>query len=420
MQLNNNSNLQPAKGNLQVQVFATDVGKPANNVTVRITRTQNRQAIVEEMITNDSGKTPTVELSAPPIEYSLEPNGDRKPYSEYDVNITKEGYQPVDIEGVQILALTKALQNIRLDPIIQPDERVENFIIKPHTLWGNFPPKIEEEPVKPLPESLGLVVLPNPVVPEFIVVHDGVPSDSKAKNYWIPFKDYIKNVASCEIYSTWPRPTIEANILAIISFTLNRVYTEWYRGKGYNFTITNSTAYDQSFVLNRNIYENISEVVDYLFTTFITKPGIRQPLFAQYCDGERVRCPKWLEQWGSKSLGDQGLSSIDILKRYYGQDIFLLEATKVSGVPVSFPGSLIQTGSTGPNVRTIQEQLNAISNNFPAIPKIRVDGIFGPLTRNSVETFQNVFNLPSTGIVDFATWYKISNIFVSVERLSEL
>ena len=235
----------------------------------------------------------------------------------------------------------------------------------------------------------------------------------------MPFKDYIKNVASCEIYPTWPVETLEANILAIISFTLNRVYTEWYRGKGYDFTITNSTAYDQAFVYGRNVFSEISEIVDYLFTTYITKPNIRQPLFTQYCNGKNVTCPGWLSQWGSKYLGDEGLDAVEILRRYYGSEIYLTSAEQVAGVPVSYPGYVLRDGVTGNYVRTIQEQLNAISDNYPAIPKLRVDGIYGPLTAGAVAKFQEIFDLPESSEVDFATWYQISNIYVAVERLAE-
>jgi Putative peptidoglycan-binding domain-containing protein len=408
-----------ALGRLQIGVYATDVGKPAQNASVQISHTNNNSIIIEELVSDSSGQTPTVELAAPPLEYSQNP-GEPKPYSEYNLRVMMDGYYPVVIEGVQILPDVKALQNIRLRPIKTTTDQTQDIYIKQHTLWGYFPPKIPEDDVKPLPESLGFVVLPEPVIPEFIVVHDGIPTDTTAQNFYVPFKDYIKNVASCEIYSTWPIETIKANVLAILSFTLNRVYTEWYRGKGYNFTVTNSTAFDQAFVYERNLFEEIAVIVDDIFTSFITRPGIRQPLFTQYCDGSRTQCPKWLSQWGSKNLGEQGYNSIDILRNYYGQDIFLMEAKKVEGVPLSYPGTALETGTTGESVRTIQEQLNTISNNYPAINKVRVDGIYGPQTRTAVETFQRIFGLPATGIVDFATWYQISNIYVAVTKMAEL
>jgi hypothetical protein len=274
-----------------------------------------------------------------------------------------------------------------------------------------------EADAKPLPPSKGFVVLPEPVVPEYVIVHAGKPADSSAADYWIPYKDYIKNVASCEIYATWPEEAIKANILAINSFTLNRVYTEWYPGKGYGFTITSSTSYDHAFTYGRNIFDQISKVVDDIFTTFITRPGVRQPLFAQYCDGRKVTCPGHMTQWGSRDLAAQGYSAIDILRYFYGEDVYLMEAKEVAGVPKSYPGKALQTGSGGPDVRTVQEQLNAISNNYPLIQKVKADGEFGETTRKAVETFQRIFHLSADGIVGFATWYKLSSTYVAVTRI---
>ena len=291
-------------------------------------------------------------------------------------------------------------------------------MIPPHTLYGEYPPKIAEDAVKELPPSRGFVVLSDVVVPEFIVVHDGVPDDSTAPDYWIPYKDYIKNVASCEIYATWPEEAIKANVLAIISFTLNRVYTEWYRSRGKSFTVTSSTAYDQKFVYQRNIFQEISRVVDDIFATYITKPDIKQPLFTQYCDGKNVTCPEWLSQWGSKYLAENGTGYIDILRSYYGTEIYLDSATQVTGVPISFPGNALQSGSVGESVRVIQRQLNSISNNYPLINKIAVDGVFGQSTVDAVKTFQEIFGLSPSGIVDYATWYEISKVFTAVERLT--
>jgi len=407
-----------SNGQLQIGTFAIGAGRPASNAVVRIMPKGIENQVLEELITDSSGQTPTIELAAPPLEYSMSETN--KPYSEYDIQVMMDGYEPQVIEGVQILPDTTAYQDIRLNPSTEYTAQTRIISIREHTLWGMFPPKIPEDEIKELPPSTGYIVLPDPVVPEFIIVHDGPPDNASAPNYWIPFADYIKNVACCEIYSTWTLETIIANVLAILSFTLNRVYTEWYRGKGYDFTITSSTAYDQAFSYGRNIFSEISTVVDDIFTTFITRPGIRQPLLTQYCDGKAVSCPNWMTQWGSKALGDQGYSAIDILKSYYGYDIYLMEAQKVAGVPSSYPGTLLQMGSTGESVRVIQEQLNAISNNYPAIPKVRVDGVFGDDTRIAVEIFQNIFRLSSDGIVGFNTWYRLSHIYVAVTRMAEL
>jgi hypothetical protein len=405
-------------GYLQVNIFGNNKGMPIDNATVKVMDYVSGDTI-EELRTDSSGQTPVIELPAPPLDNSLETN-QPKPYSEYSVSVDADGFETTNIEGVQILPTSKALQNIGLTYQTSMEEIPEDVFIEDHTLWGLFPAKIPEDEVKPLPESSGLVVLPAPVIPEYVVVHLGVPTDISAQNVWIPFKDYVKNVASCEIYSTWPNQTLRANITAIISLTLNRVYTEWYRGKGYNFTITNSTAYDQAFNYGRNIFEEISAVVDEIFATYITRPNIRQPLFAQYCDGSRVVCETGLQQWGSKYLGDVGYSAINILRNYYGYDVFYQTADKVEGVPVSYKGVVLTVGSTGQDVRTIQEQLNAISNNYPKIPKLRVDGVYGEQTQEAVRIFQSIFGLPVTGSVDYATWYQISDIYVAVKELSEL
>lgn len=406
------------EGRLQMATFATDIGRPAENAVIHISHSGDDR-ILEELITDSSGQTLTINLPAPPIDYSMELT-ETRPYSEYDIRVMMDGYQPQLIQGVQVLPETTAFQDIRLQPTIGYNAGESIISIREHTLWGTFPPKTPEDEVKVLPPSTGYVVLPNIVVPEFIIVHDGRPSDASAPNYWVPFADYIKNVASSEIYANWPQSTITANVLAILSFTLNRVYTEWYRGQGFNFTITSSTAYDHAFSYGRNIFEEISTVVDDIFTSFITRPGIRQPLLTQYCDGKRVTCPNWMTQWGSKSLGDQGYSAIDILKNFYGYDIYLMQAQRVQGVPVSYPGTVLQVGSVGEHVRVVQEQLNTIANTYSAINKVRVDGIFGEETRRAVETFQEIFRLPADGIVGFDTWYRLSHIYVAVTRMAEL
>lgn len=406
------------QGRLQIQCFDANLGSPVSDAQVLVMSRANPR-LMAQIGTDSSGQTPEISLPTPPVEYSLAP-GQPQPFSTYDIVVTREDLGTVVVEGAQVFPETTAIQNISLRPWESFDGTSQTLFVPYPTLWGDFPPKIPESPVKELPPSSGFIVLPEPVIPEIIVVHDGEPSNSSARNYYVPFKDYIKNVGSSEIYSTWPDNTIRANVLAILSFTLNRVYTEWYRNKGFDFTITNSTAYDQAFSYGRTIFEEVSRIVDEIFTTYITKPNIRQPLLAQYCDGQRVSCPNWLSQWGSKSLGEQGYPPIDILRYYYGSEVYLAEAQKVEGVPMSFPGVNLQTGSMGEAVKTIQEQLNRISNNFPAIPKMAVDGTFGITTENAVKKFQEIFQLPVTGIVDFATWYSISNIYVAVTRMAEL
>ena len=232
------------------------------------------------------------------------------------------------------------------------------------------------------------------------------------------YRDYIKNVVSSEIYATWPESAIYANTLVIMSFTLNRVYTEWYRGKGYDFTITSSTAYDQKWMRGRNVYENIDRIVDSVFANYLSRPGVRQPIFTSYCDGRRVTC-NGLSQWGSSYLAGEGYSAIEIIHYYYGSDMYINTADSIAGVPSSWPGYNLTIGSSGEKVRQMQQQLNRIAQNYPAIPTIAADGIYGPATAEAVRVFQGIFNLPQTGVVDYPTWYSISNIYVGVSRISE-
>lgn len=298
-------------------------------------------------------------------------------------------------------------------------ENFENLVIPAHTLFGDYPEKIPEDEIKPIRDS-GEIVLSRVVVPEFVVVHDGAPSDSTAKDYYVRYRDYIKNVASSEIYATWPRESIKANVLAIMSFTLNRVYTEWYRNKGYDFTITSSTAYDHKWIHGRNIFDSISDVVDELFTSYLSRPNVKQPILTQYCDGRRVSCPDWMSQWGSKNLGDQGYPAIDILRYYYGDNMYINSAEEISGIPASWPGENLDIGSRGAKVRQMQEQLNTIGQVYSAIPAIVADGIFGEKTKEAVRAFQQIFGIPATGVVDYKTWYKIQEIYVAVTRIAEL
>ncbi|MDD7282921.1 MAG: peptidoglycan-binding domain-containing protein [Clostridium sp.] len=405
-------------GYLNVIVTGTDNYSPLSSANIEIADTGNPNRILESITTNQNGQTGNIELSAPPREYSMMPT-DNQPYSEYNLKISAPGYQEGLVSGVQIFSGENGLQSIVLQPSGQTPGYVYNpIVIGGHTLWEYYPPKIAEPEIKPLAES-GEIVLSRVVVPETIVVHDGVPGDSTATDYYVPYIDYIKNVACCEIYSTWPESTIEANILAIMSFTLNRVYTEWYRNKGYNFTITSSTAYDHKWIYGKTIYENISQIADRLYNRYLARPNVKQPILTQYCDGKRVSCPNWMTQWGSKALGDDGFSAIDIIHYYYGSDMYVNEAEIVSGIPSSYPGYDLTIGSSGEPVITIQEQLNRIAENYPAIPTVTIDGIYGTATAEAVRTFQRIFQLPASGIVDFPTWYKISQIYVGVSKIAE-
>ncbi len=407
----------PDKGRLRIHVDSALTRSPVENARIRIFDTGQPEKALEEIGTDTNGNSETVELPAPPIEYSMEPS-ENQPYSEYTFQIQADGFEPLSISGAEIFSGSLALQDVRLSPL-EASGDFQNYTIPAHTLFGNYPPKIAEAEIKPVNAS-GEIVLSRVVVPEYIVVHAGCPRDSTAQDYYIRYSDYIKNVASSEIYATWPRAAIVANVLAIMSFTLNRVYTEWYRNKGYSFTITSSTAFDHKWIPNRNIFESISEVVDEVFASYLSRPNVRQPILTQYCDGQRVSCPNWLSQWGSKYLGDQNYTPVEILRYYYGDDMYINSAEEISGIPASWPGETLDIGSRGQKVEQLQEQLNAISNSYPLIPKIRVDGIYGEETQRAVEIFQDIFGLPETGEVDYRTWYKVQEIYVGVTRIAEL
>ena len=410
------------KGKLKVQCFKGDTYIPVDGSKAILTPAQGQKGESKEVIlsTNSSGESQIIELDAPPIAYSQEPVSEL-PYSLYDLRVERNGFEVLLIKGIQVFPEQIALQQCNLlETSIRKSSRADIISINPNTLNGNYPKKIPEEVDKPLPPPTGGVVLAKPVVPEFITVHEGSPDNDSAPNYTVLYKDYIKNVASCEIYSTWSESTIRSNIYAIVSFTLNRIYTEWYRGKGKRYDITNSTAYDHAFNYGRNIYESISVIVDDIFSTYVRRFGRKQPLLTQYCDGKNVQCPGWMTQWGSKYLGDEGKTPYEILKNFYGSDIELVKAEIVKGSPKSYPGYDLTLGSSGNEVKTIQQQLNKIAENYPLIPKSAVDGIFGGSTEEAVKVFQGVFNLPQTGIVDYATWYKISDVFVGVTKIAEL
>ena len=404
-------------GALKISVVSSIGLVPIENATVTISYTGDPENTLDTLTTDNSGQTPTVELPAPPLALSLDPDALVQPYAEYNIMVTAEGFEPVYVSGSEILADELSLQPIHMNPLAVTEEDEKKVTIPAHTLWGEYPPKIPEDEIKPMAET-GEIVLSRVVIPEYVIVHDGAPSDSTAPNYWVRYRDYIKNVASCEIYSTWPESAIYANVLAIQSFTLNRVYTEWYRNQGYDFTITSSTAYDQKWVYGRNIYENIDYLVDTIFANYLSRPGVRQPIFTSYCDGNRVTC-SGLSQWGSKYLGDEGYSAIEIIRYYFGHDMYINSADLISGVPSSWPGYDLGIGASGDKVRQLQNQLNRIARNYPAIPTLTADGIYGPATAEAVRIFQRIFNLPQTGVTDYATWYEISDIYVGVSRIAE-
>lgn len=281
-------------GGLQVNIISSAGNRPISNATITISYTGNPDNVIEQLTTNSSGQTEVIDLSAPPLEYSMEPSIEQ-PYSEYTLNVQAEGFEPFDVSGTEILPETTSVQEVRLNPVT-PEGAGSNIVIPAHTLYGDYPPKIAEAEIKPVGEP-GEIVLSRVVIPEYIIVHDGAPTDSTAQNHYVLYRDYIKNVASSEIYATWPEATITANVLAIMSFTLNRVYTEWYRNRGYDFTITSSTAFDHKWMNGRNIFDSISLIVDEIFDQYLARPNVKQPILTQYCDGRKSTCPQWMTKW---------------------------------------------------------------------------------------------------------------------------
>lgn len=403
-------------GKLRISVISNQELQPIAGAQVTISYTEEPSQAIFTGITDISGETEEITLTAPAFAYSQTPS-DIQPYTDYNITVEADGYEPALVSGTEILPDRVALQQIRMVPA----ERIEEeqiVVIPAHTLFGEYPPKLPEAEIKSMAET-GEIVLSRVVIPEYVIVHDGLPSDNTAPNYWVRYKDYVKNVASCEIYATWPEAALYANILAIMSFTLNRVYTEWYRGQGRDFTITSSTAYDQKWIYGRNIFENIGNLVDNVFANYLSRPGVTQPILTSYCDGNRTTC-NGLSQWGSRDLAEQGYTAIEILRYFYGNDMFINTAEVISGVPSFYPGYSLSIGASGEKVRQLQNQLNRIAKNYPAIPTLTADGIYGAATEEAVRVFQRVFNLPQTGVTDYATWYEISDIYVGVSRIAEL
>lgn len=399
-----------AKGKLIVNVYVNNEAIPIEGATVNISDGINSI----DVLTNESGQTNVIELETPNKIYSLEPQNEVRPFNVYNITVYKEGLGMTTIIGVQVYDDILSIQDVYLSGTLSDMGRQTTYITPP-TIWENRIAKISQNNVEAFNSGK---VLPEVIIPEYVIVHDGIPTDTSAANYYVSFSDYIKNVTCSEIYPTWPRETIKANVYAIVSFTLNRVFTEWYFSKGYNFTITSSPTYDQKYTHNRTIFDTVANVVDEVFREYLKFPGRSYPFLAQYSDGINVVKEGWLSQWGSKTLGEQGYNAIQIVRYYYGNSIELDKAKIVSGLPTSFPGYNLTLGSCGEEVQLLQNALNKIRGSYPAIPLIpNTNGIFDTSTENAVKKFQSVFNLPVTGVVNFATWYRISAIFVAVSEM---
>ncbi len=401
-----------AKGYLKINVYSDNIANPIMDADIRIIKNNE---VIYNTKTSEDGQTELISLDTVDKNYSLENQTDVRPYETYDIYVKAFGLNEKLIKGVQIFDGVTSIQDVYLTSI-DNDDGTNIVNITPNKLWKNSSPQINED-LDNDEDKIAPIILKEVVIPKNIIVHDGNPSNSNAANYTVPFIDYIKNVASSEIYSTWPKETIKANVIAIISFTLNRIYTEWYRNKGYNFTITSTTTYDQKYTKGGTIFEPISQIVDEIFTNYI-KSGIRmEPLLAHYKSETSEK--GYLSQWGSKKLGDQGYDALKILRYYYGNDISIYNAKITDSDPYSFKETL-KLGDCNIDVYILQNALNYIRGSYPGIPIINnPNGYFDNETVNAVKKFQSVFSLSQTGQVNEQTWYKISYVLTAVKDLTK-
>lgn len=404
-----------ALGYLTVQTRTAHDAIPVKGVAIRIL--DECGCRVYELTSDENGETEKISLETVEKSRSLDPDYSGTPYARYDLAAEAEGYRPIHISGIPIFEGESAVQMLAFEPLQQTARERGNTPANEIAI-GSFaidmPEWRSQEGSASRPYVLRQVVIPNP-----ITVHLGSPS-SYAPNVQVSFSDYVKNVACSEIYPTWPDAALRANIYAIITFALNRVFTEWYRSRGYSFDITGSTAYDQYFVYGRTIYESVSRIVDEIFNEYVRREGQNAPYFTSFCNGTSAVCAG-LSQWGTVSLAERGYTPLRILRTYYPNDVEIAETNIITDVIDSYPGTALRTGSRGLNVQTIQTYLGRIRRNYPAIPAITDEtGVFGESTRTAVVKFQSVFNLQADGIVGKATWYKISSLYTAVARLAEL
>jgi peptidoglycan hydrolase-like protein with peptidoglycan-binding domain len=405
------------KGYLKVNALTGDGILPVEGA--RITVKDKAGNVLYDGVTDANGQGAIIELDAPDRYLTLDPAYLQPAYSNYDVTVSHAGYAVKNVFDAEVVAGETAVLNAELNPLpAGTQSQIEDIYITP--VGASLPTERQLQQGTDIPPGAGRMrVLPSVIVPEYITVHLGTPTNASASNVRVRFTDYIKNVVSSEIYSTWPVNAIIANIHAIVTFALNRIYTEWYRSRGYNFDITNSTAYDQYFVYGRDIFQNISALVDQYFDEYAHRAGYRNPFFTQYCNGTTATC-RGLSQWGTVGLANQGYSPLNILRYYYTDDI-TLDSAPVSNQTESYPGTALRVGGSGASVAAVQSYLNRIRRNYPLIPAIaNPNGYFGADTAAAVRVFQSVFNLSSDGVVGRATWNKISQIYTGITKLAEL
>ena len=401
-----------ATGILRIQAFAARQSAPVEGVTVNIVG----DGFTAARMTDAEGNAADVTLTAPDCALSLEEdNTTRLPYAVCSLTASKAGYRTVRIQGIQVFAGQVTLAQPEMIPETEEGRDVEDppIVIPPHPLFagGGGSGRSPADPCAPR-------VLDRVIIPKNITVHLGKPAAS-ARNVTVSFRRYIANVASSEVYPTWPESALRANIHCQISLALNRIYTEWYPSRGYSFNITNSTSYDQYYVHGRTVFDVMVRLTDDIFNTYLRKTGTVNPYYSEYCDGKSVTCPG-LKQWGTVTLAKQGKTPLQILKYYYGSNIEIVRTNNIQAIPQSYPGSPLRQGDSGTAVFTLQRQLNRIAKDYPFLGKLTVDGVFGPRMVSTVKTFQRQFNLTADGVVGRQTWYKISYIYVSVKDLAEL
>ena len=405
-----------AAGILRIQSYAARQSAPVDGVTVTV----SGSGFTTTFVTGPSGGAADLEIDAPEEGYSLdEGNTTVLPYAVCDITAEKAGWRTVQIKGAQIFAGQVTLARLEMIPEVAraaPDGAVppeEPVVIPTHPLFAEGGGSGPAPGAQPAPRVLTAVV-----IPKTITVHLGRPNES-ARNVTVSFRDYIANVASSEVYPTWPEQALRANIHCQISLALNRIYTEWYPSRGYSFNITGSPGVDQAYVHGRTVFDVMVRLTDELFNTYLRKAGTVNPYYAEYCDGKTVSCPG-LKQWGTVSLANEGRSALSILRYYYGSSIETARTSNIAAIPQSYPGSPLRQGASGTSVYTLQRQLNRIAKDYPAFGKLTVDGAFGPAMAETVKKFQRQFGLTADGVVGRSTWYKISYIYVSVKDLAEL
>ena len=398
-------------GTLRIQTFAARQSAPMEGVTVAV----QGDGFTLHCITDATGSAADIPIEAPACTLSLDEDNTIRPYAVVSLTAAKSGYRTVRIEGIQIFAGQITLAQPAMIPVTEEGKDIPNapIVIPPHPLFAGSGGSGAQPVENCVPRVLDKVI-----IPKNITVHLGKPAAS-ARNVTVSFRDYIANVASSEVYPTWPEQALRANIHCQISLALNRIYTEWYPSKGYTFNITNSTSYDQYYVHGRTVFEVMVRITDDIFNTYLRKRGTVNPYYSEYCDGKSVTCPG-LKQWGTVTLANNGRSALQILRYYYGSDIEIVRTSNIQSIPQSYPGSPLRQGDSGTAVFTLQRQLNRITKDYPFLGKLTVDGVFGSRMAATVRAFQKQFNLTADGVVGRQTWYKISYIYVSVKDLAEL